>query len=69
MQRSRESAKRVRLYRAWLAFLFINHLKLSNKEADCISQQFVEIVWKIESLFRNDVVRQVEAAQRNVLAD
>ena len=69
MPRSRESAKRVRLYRAWLAFLFINHLKLSSKEADCISKQFAEIVRKIESLFRNNVVRRVEAVQRNVLVD
>ena len=34
-----------------------------------ISKQFTEIVRKIESLYRNDVARQVEAAQRNVLAD
>ena len=32
------------------------------------SKQFIEIVRKIESLYRNDG-RQVEAAQRNVLAD
>ncbi len=34
-----------------------------------ISKQFTEIVRKIESLYRNDVARQVEVAQRNVLAD
>ena len=33
-----------------------------------IVKQFIEIVRKIESLYRNDG-RQVEAAQRNVLAD
>lgn len=34
-----------------------------------ISKQFTEIVRKIESLYRNDAARQVEATQRNVLAD
>ena len=34
-----------------------------------ISKQFTGIVRKIESLYRNDAARQVEAAQRNVLAD
>ena len=34
-----------------------------------ISMQFTEIVRKIESLYRNDAARQVEAAQNNVLAD
>ena len=34
-----------------------------------IAKQFAEIVCKIESLYRNDAARQVEAAQRNVLAD
>lgn len=34
-----------------------------------ISKQFTEIVRKIESLYRNDAVQQVEAAQRNILAD
>ena len=34
-----------------------------------IARQFTEIVRKIESLYRNDAARQVEAAQRNVLAD
>ena len=34
-----------------------------------IAQQFTEIVRKIESLYRNDAARQVESAQRNVLAD
>ena len=34
-----------------------------------ISKQFTEIVRKIESLYRNDAARQVEAAQRNVLTD
>ena len=34
-----------------------------------IVQQFTEIVRKIESLYRNDAARQIEAAQRNVLVD
>ena len=34
-----------------------------------IAKQFTEIVRKIESLYRNDAARQVEAVQRNVLAD
>ena len=34
-----------------------------------ISMQFTEIVRKIESLYRKDAAQQVEAAQRNVLAD
>lgn len=34
-----------------------------------IAKQFSEIVRKIESLYRNDAARQVEAAQRNVLTD
>lgn len=34
-----------------------------------IAKQFTTIVRKIESLYRNDATRQVEAAQRNVLAD
>ena len=33
------------------------------------AKQFTDIVRKIESLYRNDAARQVEAAQRNVLAD
>ena len=34
-----------------------------------ISKQFTEIVRKIESLYRNDAARQVEAAQNNIIAD
>lgn len=34
-----------------------------------IAKQFTEIVRKIESLYINDAARQVEATQRNVLAD
>lgn len=34
-----------------------------------IAKQFTEIVRRIESLYRNDAERQVEAAQRNALAD
>ena len=34
-----------------------------------ISNQFTEIVRKIESLYRKDAAQQVEAAQNNVLAD
>ena len=34
-----------------------------------IAKQFTEVICKIESLYRNDAARQVEATQRNVLAD
>lgn len=34
-----------------------------------IAKRFTEIVRKIESLYKNDAARQVETAQRNVLAD
>ena len=34
-----------------------------------IAKQFTDIVRKIESLYRNDAVRQVEVAQNNVLVD
>lgn len=34
-----------------------------------ISKQFTEIIRKIESLYKRDAERQVEAVQRNVLAD
>ena len=34
-----------------------------------IASRIVKIVRKIESLYRNDAARQVEAAQNNVLAD
>ena len=34
-----------------------------------IAKQFTEIVCKIESLYRSDAARQVEATQRNILAD
>lgn len=34
-----------------------------------IAKQFTEIIRKIESLYRNDAARQVEAAQRSVLTD
>lgn len=34
-----------------------------------IAKQFTETVRKIESLYKNDAARQVETAQRNVLAD
>lgn len=34
-----------------------------------IAKQFTEIVRRIESLYRNDAARQVEAAQQNALAD
>ena len=34
-----------------------------------IAKLFTEIVRKIESLYRNDAARQIEAAQRNVLVD
>lgn len=33
-----------------------------------IAKQFIEIVRKIDFLYSNDAARQVEAAQRNVLA-
>ncbi|MCX4358338.1 MAG: recombinase, partial [Rikenellaceae bacterium] len=34
-----------------------------------IAKQFTEIIRKIESLYKRDAERQVEAVQRNVLAD
>ena len=34
-----------------------------------VAKQFTEIVRKVEYLYRNDAARQVEATQRNVLAD
>lgn len=34
-----------------------------------IAKQFTEIVRRIETLYRNDAARQVEAAQQNALAD
>ena len=43
--------------------------KWVERQNKSIAKQFTEIVRKIESLYRNDAVRQVEAAQRNVLAD
>ena len=43
--------------------------KLVERQNRRIAQQFTEIVRKIESLYRNDAARRVEAAQRNVLAD
>lgn len=43
--------------------------KWVERQNQYIARQFSEIVRKIESLYRNDAVRQVEAVQRNVLAD
>ena len=43
--------------------------KWVERQNNSIAKQFTEIVCKIESLYRNDAARQVEAAQRNVLAD
>ena len=43
--------------------------KWVERQNKSIAKQFTDIVRKIESLYRNDAVRQVEAAQRNVLAD
>ena len=43
--------------------------KWVERQNKSIANQFTEIVRKIESLYRNDAARQVEAAQRNVLAD
>ena len=43
--------------------------KWVERQNKSIAKQFAEIVRKIESLYRNDAARQVEAAQRNVLAD
>ena len=43
--------------------------KWGERQNQHIAKQFTEIVRKIESLYRNDAARQVEAAQRNVLAD
>ena len=43
--------------------------KWVERQNNSIAKQFTEIVRKIESLYRNDAARQVEVAQRNVLAD
>lgn len=43
--------------------------KWVERQNKSIAKQFTEIVRKIESLYRNDAARQVEAAQHNVLAD
>lgn len=43
--------------------------KWVERQNQYIAKQFTDIVRKIESLYRNDAARQVEAAQRNVLAD
>ena len=43
--------------------------KWVERQNKSIAKQFTDIVRKIESLYRNDAARQVEAAQHNVLAD
>lgn len=43
--------------------------KWVERQNQYIAKQFTDIVRKIESLYRNDAARQVEAAQSNVLAD
>lgn len=43
--------------------------KWAERQNQHIAKQFTEIVREIESLYRNDAARHVEAAQRNVLAD
>ena len=43
--------------------------KWVERQNQYIAKQFTDIVRKIESLYRNDAARQLEAAQRNVLAD
>ncbi len=43
--------------------------KWVNRQNQLIAKQFTEIVRKIEYLYRNDAARQIEAAQRNALAD
>lgn len=43
--------------------------KWVERQNKSIAKQFTEIVHKIESLYMKDAARQVEAAQRNVLAD
>ena len=43
--------------------------KWVERQNNSIAKQFTEIVRKIESLYRKDAARQVEAAQRNILAD
>lgn len=43
--------------------------KWVERQNKSIAKQFTEIVRKIESLYRSDAARQVEAAQRNILAD
>ena len=43
--------------------------KWVERQNKSIAKQFTEIVRKIESLYRSDAARQVEATQRNILAD
>ena len=43
--------------------------KWVERQNKSIAKQFTDIIRKIESLYRNDAARQVEAAQNNVLAD
>ena len=43
--------------------------KWVDRQNKSIAKQFTDIIRKIESLYRNDAARQVEAAQRNILAD
>ena len=43
--------------------------KWVERQNNSIAKQFTEIVRKIEFLYRKDAARQVEAAQRNILAD
>ena len=43
--------------------------KWVERQNKSIAKQFTDIVRKIESLYRNDAARQVESAQRNILAD
>ena len=43
--------------------------KWVERQNKSIAKQFIDIIRKIECLYRNDAARQVEAAQRNVLAD
>ena len=43
--------------------------KWVERQNKSIAKQFTDIIRKIESLYRNDAAWQVEAAQRNILAD
>lgn len=57
------------LQHSYTAFFGLLSPKWVERQNQHIAKQFTTIIRKIESLYRNDAVRQVEAAHRNVLAD